>query len=346
MSGEEERYQTAVLVLPQLRVQNANAISSPMTWGFPSITAFVGMMHALERRLKRGRGLEFLGVGVICHDFMAQATEGGYTRAFHLTRNPLICKSGQEEAVPAAIVEEGRIHLDLTLVFLVNVAASHWAEGARAELAQHVNRTVADMRIAGGSVLPASVGDSYRRSRPQLQLLPDDKSDRGKHFRRLRRRWVPGFALVDRTDLLHAHIAELRQDGGRSTEIDAWLDLSRLNHHAERSEKVDNKTGEVSEDVAWVTEHHEGWRVPIPVGYVGLSDLYAPGSVANTRDVTTPFRFVESVYSIGQWVSPHRLADVNDLLWYSRYDKSTGLYRCQNDYSWVPSDMALSSQDD
>ena len=42
----------ALLVLPRLRVQNANAISSPMTWGFPAITAFTGLMTALERRLK------------------------------------------------------------------------------------------------------------------------------------------------------------------------------------------------------------------------------------------------------------------------------------------------------
>jgi CRISPR-associated protein Csy2 len=29
-----------LLVLPHLRIQNANAISSPLTHGFPSMTAF------------------------------------------------------------------------------------------------------------------------------------------------------------------------------------------------------------------------------------------------------------------------------------------------------------------
>ena len=32
----------ALLVLPRLRIQNANAISSPLTHGFPSMTAFLG----------------------------------------------------------------------------------------------------------------------------------------------------------------------------------------------------------------------------------------------------------------------------------------------------------------
>ncbi len=69
----------AVLVLPRIRVQNANAISSPMTWGFPAITAFTGAMTALERRLGRDAGVALWGVGVICHGFEAQVT----TRRLH-----------------------------------------------------------------------------------------------------------------------------------------------------------------------------------------------------------------------------------------------------------------------
>jgi len=34
----------AILVLPHLRIQNANAIATPLTHGFPSITAFTGLM--------------------------------------------------------------------------------------------------------------------------------------------------------------------------------------------------------------------------------------------------------------------------------------------------------------
>lgn len=41
-----------LLIIPHLRVQNANAISSPLTWGFPAISAFIGLMQAVERKLK------------------------------------------------------------------------------------------------------------------------------------------------------------------------------------------------------------------------------------------------------------------------------------------------------
>ena len=55
----------AILVLPHLRIQNANAIGSPLTHGFPSITAFTGVMWALERKLaEAGVPLQLHGVGV------------------------------------------------------------------------------------------------------------------------------------------------------------------------------------------------------------------------------------------------------------------------------------------
>ena len=44
-----------LLILPRLRVQNANAISSSHTWGFPAPTALLGFVHALERRLAESR---------------------------------------------------------------------------------------------------------------------------------------------------------------------------------------------------------------------------------------------------------------------------------------------------
>ena len=95
----------AILVLPHLRIQNANAIGSPLTHGFPSITAFTGVMWALQRKLAQaGVPLQLQGVGVVCHHHQEQVTQG-YVRNFTLTRNP-VGKDGST----AAIVEEGRMH--------------------------------------------------------------------------------------------------------------------------------------------------------------------------------------------------------------------------------------------
>lgn len=71
--------------------------------------------------------------------------------------------------------------------------------------------------------------------------------------------------------------------------------------------------------------------MPIPVGYGALGELHAPGSIANARDTSTQFRFVESLYSAGEWLSPHRLRSPQ-LLWYADRQPDAGLYRCRNDY--------------
>ena len=322
---------SALLVLPRLRVQNANAISSPLTWGFPSITAFTGFMTALARRLGEDAGIRFQSVGVICHGFEAQVTQGGYTRSFCLTRNPVL-----QDGATAAIVEEGRVHLDITLVFEVRIGMALLDDAARAECAARIGDCVAGMRIAGGSVMPLPERTGRRPAPVQLALLAEEPAARARQFKRMCRQWLPGFALVSRDDVLQQRLDTLRADAPpdqpQPSLLDAWLDLSRINHRATLKTAWDEATGVAAETVEWATDQRPGWLVPIPVGYAALSDLHAPGTVVGTRDPTTPFQFVESVYSIGQWISPHRLDGVAQLTWRTEHTPATGLYRCTNAY--------------
>ena len=66
-----------LLILPRLRIQNANAISSPLTHGFPSMTAFLGFMWALGRKMAdAGIPLKPEKIGVICHWHQEQVVDG------------------------------------------------------------------------------------------------------------------------------------------------------------------------------------------------------------------------------------------------------------------------------
>jgi len=307
-----------LLILPHLRVQNANAVSGVLTWGFPSMTAFVGLMHALERKCAQaGLDVVFEGIGVVCHDYEAQATTDGYTRAFHLTRNP-VDKTGEA----AAIVEEGRIHLDISLILDVGLSAeSLSSDDDRKALAAQISDLLVSLRVAGGTIQPPLPG--RRQRRPWLMAVDQDADKRDKQLRRLKRQLLPGFALVLRDDLLQAHLERMRQRNPDADLLDAWLDLSRLNHECRETEKGPEW---------YVRRDHPGWLVPIPVGFSALSELYGPRQVEAARDQTTPFRFVEGIYSIGEWVSPHRFRYFNDFLWYVDKDPDTGTYRLNNDY--------------
>lgn len=142
---------STLLILPRLRIQNANAISGVLTWGFPAMTAFVGLMHALERKcVAHGLEVAFPGIGVVCHQHEAQVTTGGYTRAFHLTRNP-VDKTGKT----AAIVEEGRIHLEISLILEVDLQDMRLSSDQdKAEFAERVAELLTTLRVAGGTIQP------------------------------------------------------------------------------------------------------------------------------------------------------------------------------------------------
>ena len=308
---------THLLCLPRLRVQNANAISSPLTHGFPAMTAFLGLLWALERKARKA-DVEacFNAIGVVCHQHQELITDGGFVNAFRLTRNP-VDKAGNT----AAIVEEGRMHMEISLLF--GITAEHWREpeteqseiDAIAELLQ-------SMRVAGGTIKPPDKPSLYRY-RPWA--IPQSGSEAAKVFKDARGRMLPGSALVLREDLLDKRFHAMQASDASATRLDAWLSLSRFNWHFQEDEdgksewRNDRPTG-------------SGWIVPIPLGYGALSELQTVGSVPDARDSETPFRFVESLYSVGEWLGPHRLQDARQMLWYSHSEPETGLYRCSNDY--------------
>jgi CRISPR-associated protein Csy2 len=301
----------ALLLLPRLRVQNANAISGPLTWGFPAVTAFTGFVHALQRQLGEEMDIQLDGVAIVCHRFEAQTSSpaGKRTRVFNLTRNP-VGKDGST----AAIVEEGRIHLDISLLVGVSGAALYSGEDPQA-IAERAWEIACSMRLAGGSVLPPTWA-SKERSKPALYQWAGTAEGEQKISRQLALRLLPGFALIPREDLLGQQAAALRERDPSAGELEALLECSRMN-----IDPPDDTNGN------WHVRSKPGWLVPIPVGYRSLS-AHAPGSVRNARDRSVPFHFVESLYSLGEWRSPHRFGDIRELLWYHQAETDTGLYRC------------------
>jgi CRISPR-associated protein Csy2 len=367
---KHERFK-AVLLLPRLRVQNANAISSPLTWGFPPPSAFTGFVHALQRRLNaQGQGLRFGSVGIVCHQFEPQTYRppGRYTQVFSLTRNPLD-KDGNTQA----IVEEGRTHLEVSL--LITVLGDDLPANGDTCAAQVLHQAEG-MRLAGGSIVP----QPQRSKHPALWVdWPDNSQEQNSAFAKLRPRLAPGFVLLSRAQLLADHLAQIQQTHAQASALDALLDLCALHHtpppttapQAENSpdtSEADATPSDVAgkaDDDAVITAAHEteqeaeqvtdpkskdwrvsrrkpGWLVPLPMGYAAISPLYAPGEVKNARDNDTPFRFVESVLSLGEWVGPHRIKALQDLLWVHHAQPDAGLYLTHNGAAIKPPAASIS----
>ena len=290
----------ALLIISKLRIINANSISGPLTWGFPSPTAFTGFIHALSRRLNDKTVLD--GVGIVCHSFEPQVNGGKYEKRFKLTRNPIY---DRDVTKPSGIVEEGRTHLTVTIV-----AGVYGDEPSAEEIA----KLIGSMRVAGGSVV------YQQKQNVEIVSLPQYAEEDEKIFRKLRRKLVPGFALIDRTDLMLERMNEMKAGNPDVSLLDVLLDLTALKH----APVMDDE-----EKAVWTTyREKQGWLVPLPVGYAGISPLYEPGEVKNTRDQETPFRFTETAYSVGEWKNPFKINNIEDFLWFHKAEPDKGIYLC------------------
>lgn len=315
----------SLLILKRLQVQNANAIAG-LTWGFPGISNFLGFTHALSRFIHQKHGVSLGGCGVVCHRHQVQAYQpsGFGEYLFGLTRNPLT-----KEGSTAPFNEEGRMHMEVSLIIECDFTLSsidletESEDEDRAVLEQQLKEKVLTQRLAGGSI--------HHLEKVQFFPLPEITGERDKTFRKIMLRLLPGFMLVDRSELLAEHHAELKKENPDAELMDAWLDFAALKLRA-RARVEEGETPDENSPAEWlhVDKPAGGWLVPITTGFKAISPLYEPGEVANTRDPGVPFRFVESVYSVGQWLSPHRIRDINSIFW--RYHQQDDWYLCKNSY--------------
>jgi len=272
------------ILIRRLQVRNANSISSPLTYGIPAVTAFMGFSHALQRHFNARSGSNdfcVIGVGIVSHHFEMLDHKDNYTRTLQLTANPL-----NEKGERSSFIEEGRCHMTVSLVLEVD-----GFNGSQSDLERLSQLIVSKMKLAGGDLLIP----------PHVENIEDDR----KSIRRL----MPGYALLERRDLM----IEQMQEGDDA--------LQALHRHVQIQHR-----SEVDEhgNVTWTTKRHRpGWIVPIATGFHAISPV---ADALGTRDPATPHRFAESVVTLGEFVLASRIESLADVVW--KYQVDGDLYVC------------------
>ncbi|VEB26587.1 CRISPR-associated protein [Actinobacillus lignieresii] len=294
-------YPNFYLLFDHIEIQAANTISSPITYGFPALTGFTGTIHALSRKLF-SQQVELGGVMIACHDYQIL----GYKNSdfsdltFNQTRNPLK-KNGDSPS----IIEEGKIHLDISLVVEMEVkdpelyyALNSQDSEQKTQFLEHCKKLLMQQRIAGGSV--------FQIENVELFNLSEESE--------IKLALMPAFVLMDAKQIL-ADITQSLQNGISNNEItiypatpnanvlDALLEVATL-HHIPLSENATSQEWET-----FNVNQGKGWLVPIPVGYQAISPLFTAGEMQNCRVTEYPSQYVETVYSLGKWVFPFSLPD-------------------------------------
>jgi CRISPR-associated protein Csy2 len=284
------------LLLPHIKIHNANAMSSPYTIGFPAMTAWLGAIHALQRHIQQGDFLavQLTSVAVSCHQFDLQTYKGptDFVHSIIGTANPL-----DKDGSRPAFIEEARCHLEVSLLIEYQGLDSDYLD----QFKQTVDSQLLRMKLAGGDVLSA---------KPSELLVVDEDND--QDLKKALRKLMLGHVLIERRDLIIASMKE-----GKDA-LEALLDHLKIMHRSTQDENG---------KVTWTTGRKTaGWLVPIATGFQGISAL---GNAKNQRDIKTPHRFAESVVTLGEFVMPYRISNLDDMLWQYRVDLEQSLYLCQ-----------------
>lgn len=290
-----------ILLLPHIKVHNANALSSPFTIGFPAMTAWLGAVHALQRKLNETgfTECEFNAVGVISHtcDLQTHKGDGDYVHSIIGTGNPL-----DKTGARSAFIEEARCHLDVSLVIEYTGIEKDDETIVKEKIAHILHSS---MKMASGDISSFKAPDFFK-------IENGNPSD----IQPLTRKIMPGYALIERRDLM-LEVMEQGQDA-----MDALLDYLVVHHKCKL--EADNQG---NEQVTWTSDRKtKGWLVPIATGFHGLTEL---GEAKNQRDPNTPHRFAESVVTLGEFKMPHNIKNIDEILWRYQADEPNNLYLCK-----------------
>jgi CRISPR-associated protein Csy2 len=288
-----------LLLLPHIKVHNANALSSPFTIGFPAMTAWLGAVHALQRKLNAQSysDIKFNSVAVVNHQCDLQTHKGvdDFVHSIIGTGNPL-----DKTGARSAFIEEARCHLTVSLV-IEYTGIEKDDEAVVQEKITHLLNS--NMKMAGGDILTFKAPQFFKVEKGNTTDLSA-----------LTRKLMPGYALIERRDLM-IDAMQAGQDA-----MDSLLDNLVIHH------KCDEQLPESDEAFKWTSKRkNKGWIVPIATGFHGLTNL---GEAKNQRDPNTPHRFAESVVTIGEFKMPHSIKSIDEILWRYQTDQTNNLYLC------------------
>ena len=288
------------LLLKNIEVQNANALSSPYSVGFPAMTAWLGFVHALQRHVQKKEQCKFNSAAIVCHKLSMQTFADKGVNRLSMSKNPpstridkKLVASGKADNKP--FIPEATCHLNVSLLIEHDTVQKNEIDA----LCESVKAILLTMRIAGGDILTSGA----------VENRTVDEDDEGE-VRKLTRQLMPGYFIKERRDLMLDAMRE-GEDG-----IDALLNYLVMSDECEQDD---------NDKIIW-KKKAPGWLVPIAIGFHSITAL---GKVEGQRDNETPHRFAEAVVTLGEFVMPYRAQTLDEMLWHYRVDLENNLYLCQ-----------------
>lgn len=285
---------TQVAAIKKLKIHLADATSSSITAGFPSLMSIAGYLDTLNRYMRQQLGIQ---TNFDCFSIVSHKTEinSSQKRRSHEARDESLAR-------PAAFQNEIYCDLELSLYFCVadNVDQN--------DFERHLLDAVRSTKFNGGIFISCQS--------VQLISISDSLDDQNKDLKLLKKEMMPGFVLTSAESEFQQLIVETKEPP-----FDLLMKMCGINLVQE-----ENKWKVIQKPIG-------GWLVPISTGRVAINPIQEPGMIQGVRDTKTKACFVESVITLGRWVSPHRFKCLRDMFWFKNFDIDKGLFLFENTYS-------------
>ena len=225
------------IVIKQLKIANANALSSTCTVGVPSMTAWLGFMYALERKLHdvvdsyngeklfENAKLKSIGVSYIDTNLRAYKIAGRNSYSIIGSKNP----SEESNGKPASFIETPSVDLTVSLV----IEATGIAEN-ESLIPETVATFLMKMKVAGGDVRSIGYYKKEKKRKKEKEKEPSIFEIACKNVSinedeaEVKKLLMPGFVIVERRDLL---------ENTKDLAINELLDILALQCHSIKDEE-------------------------------------------------------------------------------------------------------------
>lgn len=222
-----------LIVIKNIVVTNANAVAG-LTWGFPSVTAFLGFINNLSlkldpKKLKKNAVIkhEFShimlnGCAIVSHKYHVHSyrphtdDKKQYLDDVHFTQkrgNSYMLFQNKRKDTPP-IVEEAKMNMTVSLVIPYTGSLTE-----EEKFKSWLLKTCYNQSLAGGSI-------------QDIEKISLFNVTNKSELMTLKRELMPGFVLLDRTEYLEEHYNNLLSVNKDTELFDAWLDFSFLKQKA------------------------------------------------------------------------------------------------------------------
>lgn len=304
------------ILLNRLQVSKANSLSGGLVYGFPAVTAFKGLTHAISRKIASNSDLESIGlrgVLVACHGYELYGKKDSYNNFIFSQFSSVAdvaarAKRLHDAKTPPPIAEEAYVDIVTSLVFEV-VSNKNLTDAQKQALRFETFDYVRRNRVASGVVdLSFSVNDVQYVEYEDLDGVAYTISD--------------SFVLTDASEIMRQYL----DDYPDQTALDALIHIS-----ARHINPVENEAGEFEMKDIPLNDNYRN-AVPIATGFKGIAPAFSSQSFEGSRaqgDSQSISQYVECIYGLGTWELPHILrlkGYLRDAFWVYNYDSTNSLY--------------------